>query len=126
MTPLGEMPLLNDYSLCRDTVTVYHEEDGEVTRIVWPRAYLERRKGLTVGRNADSESSGFLLVIPGDAQACHVGDKVVLGEGPLVPPTDVAQWWRSLIPSKVEGLVVVRNVSARRWNGRIVHTEAGG
>lgn len=126
MTPLGEMPPINDYSLCCDTVTVYHEEGGEVTRTVWPRAYLEQKKTLSVAKNADSESSGFLLVIPGESQACQVGDKVILGEGPQVPQADVAAWWRSLVPTKVDGLVVVRNASARRWGGRIVHTEAGG
>lgn len=123
---LGEMPLVNDYSLCQDAVTVYHHEGGAVTRTVYPRAYLDSKKTENVDRTGSSEANGFLLVVPGSAQACHVGDKVMLGEGPAVPESDVEAWWRSFIPSKVDGLVVVKYVDAKRWRGAIVHTEAGG
>ena len=126
MADLGGMPLLNDYSLCRDTVTVYHEEDGAVTRAVHPRAFLGSKKTENVDRTGSSEANGFLLVIPGSTQACRVGDKVMLGEGPQVPPGDVMAWWRTLIPTKVDGLVVVKHVEVKRWDGAIVHTEAGG
>lgn len=126
MTALGDMPLLGDYSLCRQTVTVYHEEGGRVTRTVWPRAYLEQTKEQDVGREGSSERNGFLLVIPGDSQACRVGDKVMPGEGPWVPADGQLAWWRSMVPTKVDGLVVVRSASVRSWAGRIVHTEAGG
>lgn len=167
MASLGTMPLVNDYSLCQQTVTVYHMEGGAVTRTVYTKAYLERKKTESVGATGSSEENGFLLVVPGGAQACRVGDKVFDGEGPLVPGTEPAptttttttttgavattttttttatttttttttggepaqsvdSWWRSLIPTKVDGLLVVRHVAVRRWNGAIVHTEAGG
>ena len=29
---LASMPLVNDYSLCKQMVSIYHVEDGEVTR----------------------------------------------------------------------------------------------
>lgn len=126
MADLGGMPLINDYSLCRDAVTVYHMEGGTVTRAVHPRAFLDTKKAENVGKEGSSESNGFLLVIPGPTQACHVGDKVMLGEGPAVPAGDVAAWWRTFIPVKVDGLVVVGYVNVRRWGGAIAHTEAGG
>lgn len=125
MTSLGDMPLLNDYSLCRQAVTVYRYGDGAVTRTVHPRAYLERRKSEAVDKAGGRESNGFLLVVPGSAQAVHVGDKVYEGEGPAVPAEGVDAWWRSFIPSKVDGLVVVGHVEVRRWDGGICHTEAG-
>lgn len=121
----GETPLVNDYSLCCQKVTVYHEEGGEVTRTVWPRAYLERTRAQEVGSTGSSERSGFLLVIPGDVPV-SVGDKVCDGEGPDVPSADQMAWWRSLIPTKVPGIAVVRNVSRRYWRGEVAHVEAGG
>lgn len=125
MAGIGSMPLLNDYSLCAQTVTVYHKENDTVTRAVHRRAFLDFKKTLNVERTGSSEASGFLLVVPGDEPACEVGDKVVLGEGPEVPD-DAAAWWRSFIPAKIDGLVVVRYVDPKFWNGRMVHTEAGG
>lgn len=123
---LGDMPVISDYSLCRDAVTVYHEEGGAVTRTVHPRAYLEHKKVENVDRTGSEESNGFLLVVPGESQACRVGDKVLLGEGPEVPADGQLAWWRSLVPARVDGLAVVRWVDRRRWGGRYVHTEAGG
>ena len=117
---------IHGYELCNDTVSVYHFEDGEVTKSVYERAYFDSKKTENVERTGSNDVSGFLIVIPGDEKACEVGDKVMLGEGVAVPQTDAASWWRSFIPSKVENLVVVRNVDAKRFGGRIVHTEASG
>ena len=123
---LGEMPLINDYSLCTQTVSVFHFEDDEVTKTVYEKAYLDYKRTQNIERTGSNEVNGFLLVIPGDAQAVHVGDKVMLGDGVDVPESGVPAWWRSFIPSKVDGLVVVKYVDAKYWNGAIVHTEAGG
>ena len=120
------MPLLNDYSLCQQTVTVYHNDGNDVTRTVWPKAYLDSKKTEGIDRTGSNEANGFLLVIPASSQACHVGDKVMDGEGPNVPDGDAQSWWRSMIPTKVDGLCVVRYVDVKRWAGSIVHTEAGG
>ena len=114
------------YRLCDQTVTVYHFENGSATRTVYDKAYLEFGKTQDVGRTGSSETGDFLLVVPGPSRACSVGDKVILGRGPDVPATDVAAWWRSFIPSKVDGLLVVRKSSVKLWNGEICHTEAGG
>ena len=117
---------IHGYDLCKDTVSVYHYEDGEVTKTVYDKAYFDSKKTENVERTGSADVTGFLVVIPGDAKACEVGDKVVLGDGEAVPQADVASWWRSFIPSKVENLVVVRHVDARRFGGKIVHTEASG
>ena len=111
------------YRMCDQTVTVYHREDRDrITRTVHTRAFLDNVKNLNVSRTGAAESNGFLLVIPGDTVAVAVGDKVVRGEGPTVT-TDAE--WRELIPTKAD-VVVVKQVDAKWYRGRIVHTEAGG
>lgn len=113
-----------DYSLCDQTVTVYHRGGrDEITRTVFPRAFLDYRKNLNVDRTGATEANGFLLVIPGRPVACEVGDKVMRGEGPEVS-TDAE--WRELVPAKVDGLVVVKQVDPKYRHGLLVHTEAGG
>ncbi len=126
MIALGSMPLLNDYSLCRDSVTVYHKDGGIVTRTVHAQAYIDFKKAQEVDRSGSAEDNEFFLLVPGSTPACEVGDKVVLGEGPQVPESGVAEWWRQFIPVKVANLGVVRYVDMKRWNGENVHTEAGG
>ena len=112
------------YRLCTQTVTVYHREArDQITRTVFGRAFLDFKKNLNVDKTGSREANAFLLVIPGDSVACAVGDKVILGEGPEVT-TDAE--WREFIPTKVDGLVVVKDVDPKWYRGRIVHTEAGG
>lgn len=124
MVALRGAPAGPDYSLCDQTVTVYRRAGaGDIRRTVHERAFLDFRKNLNVERTGSSEASSFLLVIPGDQVPVEVGDKVMLGEGPEVAD-DAA--WRSLIPSKVEGLCVVKHVDPKYYRGRLVHTEAGG
>lgn len=111
------------YRLCDRTVTVYHREGpDQITRTVHPRAFLDSQKVVNVNKTGAAESNGFLLVIPGDA-GVRVGDKVVPGEGPEVA-TDAQ--WRDLVPTKVAGCVVVRQVDEKWYRGELVHVEAGG
>ena len=112
-----------DYRLCDQTVTVYHQEDSKYTRTVYDRAFLDFRKTQTVDKTGSKEANSFLLVIPGEAQAVFVGDKVLLGEGPEITSREA---WAALIPSKVPGLVVVSYADPKYWNGKLMHTEAGG
>lgn len=116
---------INDYRLCNQTVTVYHEEGGEVTRTYHPKAYLDFKKTENTDRTGQSEANGFLLVIPGSTQAVRIGDKVFHGVGPEVPQ-DAQNWWRTFVPAKVDGLVVVKTVDCKYFGGKMVHTEAGG
>lgn len=112
-----------DYSLCNQTVTVYHKEGDAITRTVHPRAFLDFRKTQTTDKTGSREANSFLLVIPGDSQTVFVGDKVLLGQGPVIT---TAKEWAALVPVKVPGLVVVDYVDAKYWDGKLVHTEAGG
>ena len=112
-----------DYRLCNQTVTVYHQEGSAYNRTVYKRAFLDFRKTLTVDKTGSQEANSFLLVIPGEEQAVFVGDKVLLGEGPEIATREA---WAQLIPAKVPGLVVVKYADPKYWNGKLVHTEAGG
>lgn len=110
-----------DYSKCNQTVTIYHQ-DG-FTRTVVEHAFLDFRKTRNVEKTGSSEANTFLLVIPCAVQGVFVGDKVLLGIGPQVATREA---WAALIPSKVPGLVVVKYVDPKYWNGQLVHVEAGG
>lgn len=109
-----------DYSKCNQTVTVYHQNtDKSVTRTVYTNAFLDFRKNQNINKTGATETNGFLLVIPG-AISLYVGDKAYLGTGPLTIT------WASYIPSTVAGLVVVKYVDPKYWQGVQCHVEAGG
>lgn len=113
-----------DYSkLCNQTVTIYHKDGDKIMQATHDNAFLDFRKNQTVDKTGSKESNSFLLVLPGSVQLVFVGDKVVLGEGPKI---GTLEEWRDHIPAKVPGLVVVSYVDPKYWNGRLVHTEAGG
>ena len=112
-----------DYSKCNQTVTVYHTDNATYAKHVFTRAFLDFKKTQNVDKTGSSEVNSFLLVIPCDSQPVFVGDKVLLGEGPDV--TTAAEW-REFIPAKVPGLVTVKYVDPKCWQGRMVHVEAGG
>ena len=115
---------VNYDKLCRQTVTVYHKEaDGTFSRTVHERAYLDYKKTQTTERTGSKEANSFTLVIPGNSQTVFVGDKVYDGIGPEIADREA---WASFIPAKVPGLVVVSYADPKKWNGNIVHTEAGG
>lgn len=136
-----------DYRMCSQTVTVYHYEDGKITRTECPKAFLDFRKNQTVDKTGSREANSFLLVIPcclenyyydprkdpdndpmcivylrHSNKLISVGDKVMKGVGPKVTPEE----WAAFIPAKVPGLVVVKYVDPKYWGDRMVHVEAGG
>ena len=119
-----------DYGLCRQTVTVYRATGEGYERTVYPKAFFSHRRSRSVrvnrNRTVDSigaqESSGVLVVIPGEQQTLFPGDKVLPGEGPQI--TDRAAW-AAFIPSRVPGLAILAWAEPMYWNGKIVHTEAG-
>ncbi len=112
-----------DYSLCNQTVTVYHQQDGKYTRTVHTNAFLDFKKTQNVDKTGKSESSSFLLVIPGSTQTVYPNDKVLLGEGPEIADRTA---WAAFNPKEVPGLVVVKYADPKYWSGKLVHTEAGG
>ena len=111
------------YDLCNQTVTVYHKVDKVYIRTVYSKAFLDRKKTQSVDKTGSQDANSFLLVIPGNVQTVFVGDKVFEGIGPEI---STAEDWRTFIPSTVPQLVVVSYADPKRWNGEIVHTEAGG
>lgn len=114
-----------DYSLCNQTVTIYHWDgkDTYTRKVIKEGAFLDFKKTQNVDKTGSGEANSFLLVIPGAEIPVAVGDKVLHGEGPEV--ADRAAW-ASFIPAKVPGLVVVKYVDPKYWRGSLVHTEAGG
>lgn len=113
-----------DYSLCSQTVTVYHRrEDGGILRTVHKRAFLDFRKNQSIDKTGSREVNSFLLVIPCAAPCVFVGDKVLLGEGPAL---ETAEEWARFIPANTPGLVVVSQVDPKYYRGRLCHIEAGG
>lgn len=113
-----------DYSLCNQTVTVYHW-DGKTTytRTVYEKAFLDFKKTQNVDKTGSKEANSFLLVIPCGEQGVFVGDKVILGAGPDITTREE---WAAFVPSRVPGLAVVAYVDPKYWQGRMVHLEAGG
>lgn len=114
-----------DYRLCNQTVSIYHWDGGDnvTRRVIEKGAFLDSKKVQDISKTGSREINGFLLVIPCSEIPVAVGDKVLLGEGPVIAGRED---WAGFIPSKVSGLVVVQYVDPKYWNGRLVHVEAGG
>lgn len=114
-----------DYSLCDQTVTIYHWDGSDTVtrRVVEKGAFLDFKKVQDVSKTGSREVNSFLLVIPCGEVFVTAGDKVLQGEGPEITGRE---GWTGLIPSKVPGLVVVKYVDPKYWRGQIVHVEAGG
>ncbi|MFR2591975.1 MAG: hypothetical protein ACLS9Y_16560, partial [Ruthenibacterium lactatiformans] len=54
-----------DYSLCSQTVTVYHQDAAKrIFRTVVRSAHLEFRKNHTLDKTGSKEANAFLLVVP--------------------------------------------------------------
>ena len=124
MVTIKRRTCLVDYRLCNQTVTIYHWDGKETyTRTVRHDAFLDHKKTQNVDKTGSTETTSFLLVIPGASVPVAEGDKVMMGEGPEIADRTA---WASLIPSKVPGLVVVKYVDPKYWQGSVVHTEAGG
>lgn len=112
-----------DYSKCNQTVTIYHKDHERYTVTIVYQAFLDFKKTQNVDKTGSQETNSFLLVIPCDSQCVFVGDKVLLGEGPEIATREE---WAGFIPAKVPGLVVVKYVDPKYWQGRLIHVEAGG
>ena len=124
MASFSDIPLINDFSLCQQTVTLYHYDGGEITRVECPKAYFEETDKLETSTTGESGKTEHLIVIPGEVDIVP-GDKVFLGVGDY-PDGDTARWWRLFIPSKVPQCVIARSVSRRHWLGKPTHIEVRG
>ncbi len=115
-----------DYRLCNQTVTIYHHDkatDKYTRTVIEHGAFLDFRKNHNVDKTGSKEVNTFLLVIPCTVQPVFPEDKVMLGTGPEVATREA---WATFIPVKVPGLVVVKYVDPKYWNGKMTHVEAGG
>lgn len=113
-----------DYRLCNQVVTIYHwDGKSTYTRQVIRNAFLDFRKNQSINRTGSKEVNAFLLIIPGDIVQVFPEDKVLQGEGPEIATREA---WSKFIPSTTPGLVVVKYVDPKYWQGRRVHVEAGG
>jgi len=114
-----------DYSLCNQTVTIYHwdKKTTYTRKVIEKGAFLDFKKIQNVDKTGSREVNTFLLVIPGASVPVAAGDKVLLGEGPEIVTRED---WLALNPASVPGLVTVRYVDPKYWHGSVVHTEAGG
>lgn len=125
MVPLKRRDGPLDYRLCNQTVTLYHWEGGDdiTRRVIEKGAFLDFKKVQDVSKTGSTEVNSFLLVIPCSESPVDVGDKVFHGAGPELTTLEE---WRSFIPARIPGLVVVKYVDPKYWKGRMVHVEAGG
>ena len=115
LKPISNVPL--DYSLCQDTVTVYHREG--LTRQVLEGVHYEFTNRREVVGGIAQKSRTFHLVIPGGYDICP-GDKVLLGVGPEISR------WDDLLPETHDTLGIVTSVQPRYYHGRLIHTESRG
>ena len=138
-----------DYSLCNQTVTIYHQlgagEKFACTRTVFRGAFLDQKKVRTVDKTGSKEGYSFLAVSPSGrgrpewvAPAAYAelpeqkrdgtftlspGDKLLPGAGPEIADRKA---WSSFVPATTPGLVVVSDVDVKLWEGSVCHVEAGG
>lgn len=112
-----------DYSKCNQTVTVYHQDGDAYTRTVHNNAFFDFKKNHNIDKTGSKETNSFLLVVPCAVQCVFTGDKVLLGVGGDVADRNA---WAKLLPATTPGLVVVKYVDPKYWNGAMCHVEAGG
>lgn len=131
------------YGHCNQTVTLYHQEGETYHRRVIQGAHLDFKKNSNIGKVGSHEVNSFLLVLTQGAggqtylppvQYAAVGDKgtvytvaandkILLGVGGKIT---TPEQWRTFIPSHVDGLVVVKYIDVKYWQGEICHLEVGG
>lgn len=113
--------------LYRQTVTIYHAENGAVARTVVPNVFWQRGRRRMPGGTGTRDDSALLLVIPETSARWGVdytlvpGDRVFPGEGPEL---DLAGWGR-FVPALTE-TAVVEYVTPMTLRGAPHHVEAGG
>ena len=104
-----------DHALCNQTVTIYRQVEGEISRQVVKNAFFSVEEGVSHHDRAPVQN--FLLIVPGPEVGVFPGDRVLPGIGPM----DID--WQAFLPAAVPGLVEVGRTRHYRINGKISHTE---
>ena len=107
-----------DYSLCRDTVTLYRHQDNGILRQVLENVLLSGSVSTPTETYGKSRSKKFLLMIPGN-RPVRCADRIYRGVGP-----ETVDWDR-FIPAVIPELYEVSFVKPCCWEGEITHWEAG-
>jgi len=107
-----------DYSLCDQTVTVYHKDGDEIARQVVENVYLSVKISTPTESCGKSMEKKFLLIIPGDFPL-QPGDRVYRGIGPQ------EVHWRLFIPTLIPQVYECGFAKPCYWEGEITHWEAG-
>ena len=110
-----------DYSLCRDTVTVYRRQEQGIFRQVLENVFFTWEEQTVTDTLGTRKGADFLLILPGEEQTVFPGDRIFAGTGPEIGEED----WAAFLPCAVSGLGQVSYVCVYRHDGRICHTEAG-
>lgn len=105
------------YPLCDRTVTLYRRQGETVLRRTLENCHFSYRQSRTAQTMGEREDTGFLLVVPGEADILP-GDRILpgIGEDAL---------WEDLIPACVPGLCQVAYVRPCYLDGTVCHVEAG-
>lgn len=107
-----------DYSLCRQTVTVYRKKGEEIFRKVAGNCYVSASVSTPAENYGKSKEKRFLLIIPGDF-SLQPGDRIFAGIGP--EKVD----WQAFVPAAIRELYEVSFAKPCYWDGTITHWEAG-
>lgn len=110
-----------DYSLCDQTVTVYHKQGNRVLRQVIEGCYYHWREEQTEDAYGICRQTLCQLILPGAAHSISIGDRVYNGIGPQIGIGE----WATFLPVTVTGLSEINYVSPCYWEGTVCHTEAG-
>ena len=110
-----------DYSLCDQTVTLYHKQGNSILRQVAEGCYYSWREEQTEDEYGIRRETHSLLVLPGDTYQVSIGDRVYPGIGPEISVAD----WHNFLPVTVAGLSEINYVSPCHWEGAVCHIEAG-
>ena len=110
-----------DYGLCDQTATIYHKENGTVTRTLIKNCYWEYRREHISDVQGTRMENRFLLILPGPEQQICPGDRVFFGIGPEISLEE----WPLFIPARDIRVGEAEYVTPFYREGALCHTEAG-
>ena len=110
-----------DYGMCDQTATIYHKENGAITRTLIKNCYWEYCRERTCDVQGTRMENRFLLILPGEEQQILPGDRVYFGIGPEVSLEE----WSSFIPARYIRVGEAEYVTPCYREGILCHTEAG-